>query len=159
MPLTGICHDFAFSRSKPRAEWLNTPAVLQDEQLWQQIRAGRMARISPKDIANLDSGVLTIANPAKVGGSSAYCTHSYYVDARSRFLLSTNDPFMAAVGPANVVPVAVTDNVTALSYTIADFTGAMTTTITETARIGSDARVFSFYYASETDVQNGGWWH
>lgn len=157
MPITGICHDFAFSRCYPHGQWESTPAALPDDQLWTKVQKS-MTRIEPGAIGK-GPGVLTVANPSRAGGSAAYCTHSYFIDA-SGFLLSTNDPFYTAVaeGGGTVVPVhSGVAGVVSMSYTVADLIKVMSISAS-TAKIGRDQRALSFYKCP-TQLAVSGFWH
>lgn len=154
MPITGICHDFAFTRCYDQSQWMTKPSALQDVRLWAKLKE-HMTKVDPPRLKDLDKGVLTIVNPTKQHNSPSFCTHSYYIEDKKLF--STNDPFMTLM-VKKVDVVNVCDKVQAVSYSIADLCEKMNMNVAnKTAKIGDDKRDFQFYWCSVETVKTD-WW-
>jgi len=155
MPITGVCHDFAFTRCFPVESRLKTPSVLEHKDLWRVLRT-KMKNVSPDEIDTLEPGVLTVTNST---GYPTFCPHSYYV-GRDHILYSTNDPFFVKL-PTAQIGVSEEHGVQAVSYN-AKLLKDVLRNIKKggkesTAQIGDDNRQLSFYWCSSA-VARLGWW-
>ena len=151
MPISGVCHDFAFTRCFPVQSSTKTPSVSEHRELWRKLQTN-MRRVDPAELDQLGAGVLTVVDPQ---GGVTYCPHSYYVADNGR-LISTNDPFITHVGVGNVAIVN-EYGVQATAYPATALVAALNNINNNSARIGTDQRNMSFYWCSSS-VARLGWW-